>query len=105
MNDEVSQRREPPPTLLAELYVNLSAHTAPIIQPVIQGLLSSAQIDVTRHFSPALTNVWLDFCGLDIFCISSLPSRSDNPLCVLKPDTWPTYKSDHSNLPCLVHER
>ena len=56
MNDEESQRWELPPTLLAELYVNLSAHTAPIIQPVIQGLLSNAQIDVTRHFSHGLTN-------------------------------------------------
>ena len=29
---KVSQPREPPPRLLSELYVNLSAHTAPIIQ-------------------------------------------------------------------------
>ena len=33
MHQTVSQPRELPPQLLSELYVNLSAHTAPIIQP------------------------------------------------------------------------
>jgi len=49
-NGEVSQRRELPPTLLAELYVNVSAHTAPIIQPVIQDPISNART-ISAHVS------------------------------------------------------
>ena len=33
-NHAVSRPRELPPKSLSELYVNLSAHTAPIIQPM-----------------------------------------------------------------------
>ena len=35
MLDRVSRPREPPPRALVEPYVNVSAHTAPIIQPSV----------------------------------------------------------------------
>jgi len=43
---KVSRPRELPPQALAELYVNVSAHTAPIIQPVTQDPASSEQISL-----------------------------------------------------------
>src|SRR3990172_4010453 len=45
-DDKVSRPRELPPQALAELYVNVSAHTAPIIQPVTQDPASSEQISL-----------------------------------------------------------
>ena len=43
---KVSRPRELPPQALSELYVNVSAHTAPIIQPVTQDPASSEQISL-----------------------------------------------------------
>lgn len=40
---KVSRPREPPPKSLSEPYVNLSAHTAPIIQPLAVFRISSVQ--------------------------------------------------------------
>jgi hypothetical protein len=42
-HDEVSQRRELPPSLLSEPDVNLSAHPAPIIQPTVISPFASAR--------------------------------------------------------------
>ena len=41
--DQVSRPREPPPKSLSELYVNLSVHTVPIIQPMAVSQISSVQ--------------------------------------------------------------
>ena len=49
-DNKVSRPREPPPQSLSELYVNLSAHTAPIIQSEIQDQASSAQKDWAPAF-------------------------------------------------------
>jgi hypothetical protein len=46
----VSRPMELPHQPLAELYVNVSAHTAPVIQPAIRGLTSSEQIILARAF-------------------------------------------------------
>jgi hypothetical protein len=42
-HDEVSQRRELPPSLLSEPDVNLSAHPAPILQPTAKSPSASAR--------------------------------------------------------------
>ena len=46
--EEVSRPRELPPEPLAEPYVNLSAHTAPIIQPKVILQISSVQTILCR---------------------------------------------------------
>jgi hypothetical protein len=57
-NKKESQRQELPPTLLAERSVNLSAHSAPVIQPAIQVPFSNEQIGFT--FSQAAITLFLE---------------------------------------------
>ena len=54
---KVSRPRELPPKSLSELYVNLSAHTAPIIQPLAVFQTSSAQTDFFLLLRFLLTSV------------------------------------------------
>ena len=67
--------------LLSELYVNVSAHTAPTTQPTIQGLVSNEQTTLVRVSLPFPAIVLLVVDDLDIFCISSLPSVLENAQC------------------------
>lgn len=55
----VSRPREPPPKSLSELYVNLSAHTAPIIQPMAVSQISSVQTSFCHALLPLQANVLL----------------------------------------------
>jgi len=104
-HNKVSQRQELPPTLLSELYVNLSIHTAPIIQPLTPVLVSSEQIVVALVFSRAPTNFLPAVYDLGAFCISSSPSVSGNALYFSVSGTWLTCNSLHNNLPNLAHRR
>ena len=57
--DKVSRPRELPPESLSELYVNLSAHTAPIIQPMAVSQISSVQTSFCHALLPLQANVLL----------------------------------------------
>ena len=72
---KVSQPREPPPQLLSEPSVNLSAHWAPIIQPLASHPASNAETcrDAFSQYPQAC--VPHVFCGTSAFCISSSPTN------------------------------
>ena len=61
----VSRPRKPPPQLLAERYVNLSIHTAPIRQTHLSFLLASEQTNggSALKFLPRIS--LLVFCGVE----------------------------------------
>ena len=73
-NDEVSRPGESHPRALAELYVNVSAHTAPIIQPPVSppadanGRTAGARDEQGHRASD-----WLDGDVAVAFCISAWP--------------------------------
>lgn len=71
---EVSRPREPPPKSLSELYVNLSAHTAPIIQPMAVFQTSSVQTDSCHALLFLLTSIRLFFLSFGSYTFF-LPNR------------------------------
>lgn len=70
----VSRPREPPPKSLSELYVNLSAHTAPIIQPMAVFQTSSVQTDPCLALLFLLTSIRLFSLNFGS-CTFFLPNR------------------------------
>ena len=72
--DQVSRPREPPPKSLSELYVNLSAHTAPIIQPMAVFQTSNVQTDSCPALLFPLTSIPLFSLSSDS-CTFFLPSK------------------------------
>ena len=72
-NEKVSRPKEPPLKSLSEPYVNLSAHTAPIIQPMVISLTSSVQTDSYHALLLCQANARHDVL-LSASCISYEPS-------------------------------
>ena len=71
---ESSQPRELPPELLTEPDVNLSAHPAPIVQPLAANPTSSEQTFLALVAQYALTSMLPAVCVLAAFCISLSPN-------------------------------
>jgi len=69
-----SQPREPPPELLTEPDVNLSAHPAPIVQPMDASPTSSEQTLLVLVAQYALTSALPAVCDLAASCISLSPN-------------------------------
>lgn len=64
---QASRPRELPPKSLSEPYVNFSAHTVPIIQPMTVFQISSVQTDSYHVLLSLLTNVPLFFLSFDSY--------------------------------------
>ena len=74
---EVSRPGEPPPESLAEQSVNLSAHSAPIIQSLAERPSANEQTTVARDPQVALTNALPVVDGVSASYISALPTEPE----------------------------
>ena len=73
MNNASSQAREPPPDLLTDPDVNLSAHPAPTVQPVASNPFASGRINTALFVLLVQANILPDVYDPEAFYISALP--------------------------------